>query len=101
MPYIDPARYLHAQAMPETPGELNFAITMLVTQYMHKRGLSYSSCNDCIGALEGAKFEFYRRVVAPYEDKKRVENGDVYGDLAPGTWRGVEFIVRDDEGSGP
>jgi hypothetical protein len=25
-----------------------------------------------------AKDEFYRRVVVPYEEKKRKENGDVY-----------------------
>ena len=30
------------------------------------------------GALESAKLEFYRRVVAPYEDEKMNLNGDVY-----------------------
>lgn len=30
------------------------------------------------GAIECAKLEFYRRVAAPYEDKKIAENGDVY-----------------------
>lgn len=83
MPYINPERYLHAAAYPETPGELNFAITMLLTGYLEKRGVNYVSLNDCMGALEGAKLELYRRVVAPYEDKKIAENGDVYGDLAP------------------
>lgn len=34
--------------------------------------------NSGIGALEAAKLEFYRRVVAPYEDKKIFDNGDVY-----------------------
>jgi hypothetical protein len=28
--------------------------------------------------LTDAAAEFYRRVVAPYEDAKRAENGDVY-----------------------
>jgi hypothetical protein len=37
--------------------------------------------NDVVGALEGAKAEFQRIVVAPYEDKKMAENGDVYGFL--------------------
>ena len=41
-------------------------------------GNSYATINDIIGALEGAKMEFYRRVVAPYEDEKIKENGDVY-----------------------
>lgn len=30
------------------------------------------------GAIEAAKLEFYRRVVAPYEDQKLLDNGDVY-----------------------
>lgn len=33
--------------------------------------------NDCIGACEGAKLEFYRRVASPYEDVKIKQNGDV------------------------
>jgi len=31
-----------------------------------------------MGVLECIKQEFYRRAVAPYEDKKKEENGDVY-----------------------
>lgn len=64
--------------IPETPGELNFMITTLCTNYRDSKGLSYQTVNDIIGALEGAKLEFYRRVVAPYEDTKIIENGDVY-----------------------
>jgi hypothetical protein len=41
-------------------------------------GLSYQTINDIVGALEGAKLEFYRRVAVPYEDKKIIENGDVF-----------------------
>jgi hypothetical protein len=40
--------------------------------------------NDVVGALDGAKAEFQRRVVAPYEDKKIRENGDVYPDCLLG-----------------
>lgn len=60
-------------------GELNFVITSLVLDYV--QGLShtsYASINDVIGALECAKLELYRRLAAPYEDKKIEENGDVY-----------------------
>lgn len=32
-------------------------------------------------ALKDAKLEFYRRVVAPYEDLKIKENGDVYEEI--------------------
>jgi hypothetical protein len=63
--------------MPETAGEINYIITRLVSAYF-KRYPSYQSINDVLGALEGAKLEFYRRVVGPYEDRKLQENGDVY-----------------------
>lgn len=62
----------------ETPGQLNYFFTWLITEYIKDRKLSYQTINDIIGALEGAKLEFYRRVAAPYEDIKIKENGDVY-----------------------
>lgn len=64
--------------IPDTPGELNFMITTLCVNYRDAKGLSYQTINDVVGALEGAKLEFYRRVAAPYEDTKITENGDVY-----------------------
>ena len=63
---------------PATPGELNFMFTQLALNYKDVKGLSYQTINDIVGALEGAKLEFYARVVRPYEDKKIGENGDVY-----------------------
>lgn len=62
----------------KTPGELNYLITMLCKEYLESSEKNYQAMNDIIGALEGAKLEFYRRVVGPYEDKKKEENGDVY-----------------------
>lgn len=67
-----------AIVMPDNPGELNYAITKLVYEYHQRMGGRYQHINDVLGALEGAKLEFYRRVAAPYEDKKIEENGDVY-----------------------
>jgi hypothetical protein len=61
-----------------TAGELNFLFTILAIEYIEANGLNYQNCNDVVGALDGAKAEFQRRVVAPYEDKKIRENGDVY-----------------------
>lgn len=86
MPYIKQARRNSFAEMGATghhpimvnPGELNYEITLKIKKYIEGHGLSYSTINDIIGALEGAKLEFYRRVAAPYEDKKIVENGDVY-----------------------
>lgn len=59
-------------------GELNYAVTQLIMAYFELNGRRYQQINDIIGALEGAKMEFYRRVVAPYEQEKMKENGDVY-----------------------
>lgn len=63
---------------PDTAGELNYCLTKYCLDYIKVKGKSYQSINDVVGALEGAKLEFYRRFAAPYEDLKIKENGDVY-----------------------
>ncbi len=87
MPYIQkPIRDMMVTARihdPDVAGELNFAITKLLVQYWQDAcrttvGGSYQAINDILGALEGAKLEFYRRVAVPYEERKIKENGDVY-----------------------
>jgi hypothetical protein len=56
-------------------GHLNYFITrLLVTLYRP----SYFNYNRVQGLLECIKQEFYRRRVAPYEDKKMEQHGDVY-----------------------
>lgn len=60
-----------------SPGELNYFMCEILISYIHNKGLSYQSINDCLGALEGVKQEFYRKVAVPYEEKKIVENGDL------------------------
>jgi len=62
----------------ENPGNLNYTFTEIINQYIVEKKLSYQTINDIIGALEGAKLEFYARIVRPYEDQKIKENGDVY-----------------------
>jgi len=64
--------------VPSSAGELNYAITALAVAYITAHGLGYATINEVIGALECAKQEFYARVAGPYEDKKRLQNGDVY-----------------------
>lgn len=80
MPYIDPQR--RDEILDGTdctnPGELNFRITVLLNDYIYANKLNYQTINDIVGALEGAKLEFYRRVAAPYENGKIEANGDVY-----------------------
>lgn len=85
MPYLDEeSKELICKGMiPQTEGELNFAITNVVRLYIAKqreeRGrVGYSTINEVLGALDGASKEFYRRIAIPYENKKIRENGDVY-----------------------
>jgi tartrate dehydratase beta subunit/fumarate hydratase class I family protein len=62
---------------PTNAGELNFLLTEIVQQYFVSQGGRYQQINDIVGALEGAKLEFTRRVTNSYEDTKIKENGDV------------------------
>lgn len=58
-------------------GELNYSLTQICLNYLGDSP-RYQRYNEIVGALECCKLEFYRRAVAPYEDKKIKENGDVY-----------------------
>ena len=79
MPYIRQSERLRAAKLPETPGELNYAITMLIVDYLQQQGkYNYAGFNEVVGVLECAKLELARRVIYPYEDQKCKENGDVY-----------------------
>ncbi len=79
MPYIkQEARHrIDAIGAPEDAGELNYFFTTICHEYFDVNGQNYQAFNDIIGALEGCKLELYRRKVAPYEDAKIIENGDV------------------------
>lgn len=59
-------------------GQLNYQLTSLCNAYLLNNGRSYAIMNDIVGALEGAKAEFQRQVVAPYEDEKILANGGIY-----------------------
>jgi hypothetical protein len=89
MPYIKPERRLEIVKQWKTGldieieeiefvGELNFAITVLCREFMKKNGKSYKTINDIVGVLECVKQEFYRKIAAPYEEDKEMENGSVY-----------------------
>jgi hypothetical protein len=86
MPYVDAAarERLDSGASPATAGELNYTISRLVDAYLSRNGSPrYADFNEAIGVLECAKLELYRRLVAPYEDGKIREHGDVYGTTRP------------------
>ena len=81
MPYIEPQDRLHILADEKSissPGELNYFISTLVNWYISEKGKNYSTLNEVVGVLECAKLELYRRNIAPYEDIKIEQNGDVY-----------------------
>ncbi|MFP3214943.1 MAG: hypothetical protein RXR32_00075 [Candidatus Micrarchaeota archaeon] len=71
-PLID---FLKTKGTEEVDGQINYAFTRVLASLYQPRYFNY---NRAIGVLECIKQEFYRRVVAPYEDKKKEENGDVY-----------------------
>ena len=61
-------------------GRLNYSVSSMINIILEKEGMSYSKVNEIIGSLECIKQELYRRVAAPYEEKKILENGDVYNE---------------------
>lgn len=87
MPYIkqadrkpfDPLIQQLVGLMPaqDFAGSLNYVVSCLCSELL-RRDKNYARINEIMGALECAKLEFYRRIAAPYEDKKIAENGDVY-----------------------
>jgi len=72
------SRYPNSQGIANHPGTLNYIITRLCDFWLG--GANYEKYNMVIGVLECVKQELYRRQVAPYEDKKWQQNGDVYCD---------------------
>lgn len=81
MPYIETKRrlLLDEGANPQTAGELNYVLTKACHKYLvtGTGKINYQRFNDILGALTGCQLEIYRRLVAEYEDKKIIENGDV------------------------
>ena len=92
MPYIDPRQraeldptiYLLVKTLRakypmgrDLVGPLNYAITRLILDTLPDYP-PYSRLALVTGVLETIKLEMYRRLVAPYEDEKAEENGDVY-----------------------
>lgn len=84
MPYIDwNRRKVFDKALEElaenvqNQGELNYCIYKLSRLIIHRIGKSYANLSMCSSAMEHAKLEWYRKVLAPYEEEKIRENGDI------------------------
>jgi len=65
-----------AEVLMAASGMFNYAITSLAVSLTGKP--NYAKCALIRAVLADASDEFYRRLVAPYEDRKAEENGDVY-----------------------
>ena len=86
MPYIDKASRMSFDHLgvpiPDDGGQLQYLIAemidLMLMEKTYDRSIRYADLESIMGALAGAQAEFYRKVVAPYEDKKIVENGRVY-----------------------
>lgn len=59
------------------PGELTYVIYKLMSEVATKNGICYDSLSRAKASGQDAVDEYYRRAVAPYEDKKLEENGDI------------------------
>lgn len=80
MPYIRSLtrrKGLETVAVPTDVGELTCALTIRVLQFLPAHPC-FEDYAEALGALEATKLELYRRAIAPYEDRKIEENGDVY-----------------------
>ena len=83
MPYIKPeARTCFDDEINEIvrvleePGELCYVVYKLLND-LTKEDKNFKKMSRLISEVECAKLEFYRRIVAPYEDSKIKENGDI------------------------
>ena len=100
MPYITQERRkdfdeLLAQLGPriKNKGEMNYCVSILMAWYVSEHGEGYHNISDAKDALVNAADEFARRRLAPYEDLKKEENGDL---TLPARTK-IEFRVLDED----
>ena len=67
---------LNKLPIEKVEGELNYIISSIL-KWFYRTKPKYFNYNRMIGLLECIKLEAYRRWVAPYEDIKMEENGDI------------------------
>lgn len=61
-------------------GDLNYVLTKVVIAWLmyHQPPYNYALRGRGLLALQAAALEYYRRVMAPYEERKMRAHGDVY-----------------------
>lgn len=84
MPYTKPESRTEIKALAEqmilhakNPGDLTYAISILMHLETLKAKQSYTNMSRIRASAQDAADEYYRVVMAPYEDEKRAENGPV------------------------
>lgn len=90
MPYLKKAQRenVHKQGFAWDGAELNYLICYHANQMLKNRAvtqeLRYADFAEVLAAIEGAKGEFKRVIMDPYEARKALENGHVFAaDLLP------------------
>lgn len=71
------ADYMADMELGKFAGHLNYLNYRIVKAWIAKNGKKYFAFATITGTLICCILEIYRRLVAPYEDKKIKENGDV------------------------
>ena len=66
----------HQGAAPSNTGELTYALYRACLDYLPENA-RFADYSEVVAALECTKLEFYRRRLAPYEDGKIEQSGDV------------------------
>lgn len=61
----------------EVDGDTNYVISRIVSGAFGFRGWRYRLAARALAVFECAKLEFYRCVVAPYEDKAIAKNNNI------------------------
>jgi len=65
-----------SSAESQWTGMMNYAVSRLAVKLLPAR--NYNSMSRMHGVLADVPMEWYRRMMAPYEDEKIAQNGDVY-----------------------
>lgn len=83
MPYIkaEARKRMDRHEVPQTAGELNYTLSRIMSDWLGIVGVNYQNLHDAVGVLRDIATEIERRFVAPYEDRKRAENGEVFQEV--------------------
>lgn len=84
MPYVNQGRRDHLDPYIQPiigrlwmPGDLSYVIARLAASKVSE-GSNFADRVKVYAELQASADEYYRRVIAPYEDQKCKQNGDVY-----------------------